>query len=420
MRLPFYECLILVGIHSYLGLHVIKRQVIFVDLALAQIAALGTLIAFLFGIMPHTMGAYWFSLGLTAVAAALFAFCRFREGAIPQEAIIGLVYAIAAATAILLIDKAPHGAEHLKEIMTGSILWVKASTVETAAVVYTAVGVFHYLFRKKFILISTDPEGAWEQGVNVRLWDFLFYLSFGLVITLSVDTAGVLIVFVFLVAPAIIAISLTGRWFYQILIGWTLGTVVTVTGLFISYVGDMPTGPAVIGAYALALIATAIVAHIARAEDRRVAMKHTGAAVIVVAGMLGLLLTAGHLIGKRRQGHQVTAPDRSSQTADPKAEGPLTPIENIEQIRQRLANAAAPKEESDLICRAFEIDQAAAVRLALDFLEKDPPCFFRQDVANHLNVLLDGEARFDTGKPFCASENQRAAAKVKEKFQEPR
>ena len=140
----FCECLVLVGIHSYLGIHVIKRKVIFVDLAFAQIAALGTLIAFLFGIPPHTLSSFAFAVSFSAMGAAVFSLSRFRRSKVPQEAIIGLVYAIAAAMTILVIDKAPHGAEHLKEILTGAILWVKWESVLTAAIVYSAIGLFHY------------------------------------------------------------------------------------------------------------------------------------------------------------------------------------------------------------------------------------------------------------------------------------
>ncbi len=260
----FCECLVLVGIHAYLGIHVIKRQIIFVDLAIAQIAALGALIAFMFGVEPHTFASYWFSLGLATIGAAIFALCRFKDGKVPQEAIIGLVYAIAAAMAILLIDKAPHGAEQLKDILTGSILWVQWKSIATAAVVYSVVGVIHYVFRDKFMLISTDPEAAIKKGLNIRVWDFLFFFLFGVVITLSVDVAGVLIVFVFLVAPAITAISITNRLLWQLMIGWGLGLVVTVMGLVASYLWDLPTGPAIIACYAALIVLLSSALHVLR------------------------------------------------------------------------------------------------------------------------------------------------------------
>ncbi len=270
MLLPaFFECVVLVGIHAYLGIHVIKRQIIFVDLALAQIAALGALAAYLFGVQPHTWGSYLFSLGMATIGAAVFAVCRFRDSKIPQEAVIGLVYAIAAAMAILLIDKAPHGAEQLKDILTGSILWVKWQSIATAAVVYSVVGLIHFVFRDRFFLISTDPEAARQKGLNVRAWDFLFFFLFGVVITLSVDVAGVLIVFVFLVAPAIMAISITDRLSSQLLIGWGLGLLVTILGLFASYVWDLPTGPAIIGCYAVVVVVLSGLLHILRAGRPR-------------------------------------------------------------------------------------------------------------------------------------------------------
>ncbi|MCK5797237.1 MAG: metal ABC transporter permease, partial [Deltaproteobacteria bacterium] len=208
----FAECLVLVGIHSYLGLHVIKRKVIFVDLALAQIAALGATVGFLFGMSPTSPAAFLYSMAFTFVGAAVFAASRFRKDRVPQEAVIGLVYAIAASTAILVIDKSPHGAEHIKDLLTGTILWVRWPTVLTAAIAYSAVGIFHFVLRHQFIRITEDPEGAFEAGMWVRLWDFFFYLSFGFVISFSVRTAGVLLVFVFLVAPAISAVLLTDRW----------------------------------------------------------------------------------------------------------------------------------------------------------------------------------------------------------------
>lgn len=293
----FCECVVLVGIHAYLGIHVIKRQIIFVDLALAQIAALGALVAFLFGIQPHTWAAYWFSLGLATIGAAIFAVCRFRDSSkIPQEAVIGLIYAIAAAMAILLIDKAPHGAEQLKDILTGSILWVKWKSIAIAAVVYSAVGIVHYVYRDKFMLISADPEAARQKGLNVRAWDFLFFFLFGVVITLSVDVAGVLIVFVFLVAPAIMAISITDRLSSQLLIGWGLGLVVTVLGLVASYVWDLPAGPAIIGCYAVVVLVLSGVLYNLRASNRAIALRNTALASVAFAAVLGLIVLVGRVL----------------------------------------------------------------------------------------------------------------------------
>jgi len=289
MAPAFFECLILVGIHSYLGLHVLRRKVIFVDLALAQIAALGTTVGFLFGVMPGTTGAYWFSLSFAFIGAAVFSISRYRHEKIPQEAIIGLTYAIAASIAILVIDKAPHGAEHIKEILTGSILWVKWETIIKAALVYSVIGVFHYIYRDKFILISEHPEKAYEQGISVRFWDFLFYVTFGIVITHSVGTAGVLLVFVFLVVPAVASMLITDVLWKQLIIGWSLGVFVSVIGLYISYVVDLPSGPTVVAFYGVMLIIIAIVMYLIRAESRKNAMMKIalgiGTTLIVVFGL---------------------------------------------------------------------------------------------------------------------------------------
>ena len=295
----FCECLILVGIHAYLGLHVIRRQIIFVDLALAQIAALGTLAAFLFGIEPHTWASYWFSLGLTTIGAAIFSVCRFREGKVPQEAVIGLIYAITAALAILLIDKAPHGAEQIKDILTGSLLWVKWGAIATALVVYTAVGAVHYIFRNQFWLISENPEEARRLGMRVAWWDFLFFFTFGLVITLSVDVAGVLIVFVFLVAPAIIAVTLTADVGKQLAIGWGLGFLVTLFGLFASYRWDMPTGPAIIGCYALAMILLGAAIYNIRARDHTKAFARTIAFPAALSVTFMMIVAVGKWLARQ-------------------------------------------------------------------------------------------------------------------------
>src|SRR5437773_11633647 len=173
--LPFVASLILTGIHAYLGVHVVERGVIFVDLALAQIAALGATIAILFGMDPHGSAAYWFSLGFTFLGAAIFALVRSRHKRIPLEAIIGITYAVASAGAILAMSKATGETEHLKDMLVGNILAVSKGEVIRTAALYATIGLFHFIFRKKFLLISTNPDEAERQGLNIKLWDFLFY-----------------------------------------------------------------------------------------------------------------------------------------------------------------------------------------------------------------------------------------------------
>lgn len=292
----FCECLVLVGIHSYLGLHVIRRKVIFVDLALAQVAALGTTVGFLFGLAPDSPAAILFSILFTFIAAGVFSLVRLENDRVPQEAVIGLVYAVSAALVILVIDRAPHGAEHIKEVMTGALLWVRWADIALAAAVYAAVGLVHWLLRGPFLLISRDPGEALRQGYKVRLWDFLFYLTFGVVISISVRTAGVLLVFVFLVVPAITATLITNRLLWQLVIGWAMGVVVTVLGLSLSYVADMPSGPTVVAFYGAALGAAAVAIYVARRRTWRAAL-HVVAGAGVAATVAAVVVFGGQALG---------------------------------------------------------------------------------------------------------------------------
>ena len=244
--LPFIASLILTGIHAYLGVHVVERGVIFVDLALAQIAALGATIAILAGIDPHGRGAYWISLAFTFLGAGIFALVRAHRGRIPLEAFIGISYAVASAGAILAMSKATGETEHLKDMLVGNILAVSKQEVITTAALYGAIGLFHFIFRKRFLLISTDPEEAARQGISIGLWDFLFYASFGFVVTSSVAIAGVLLVFCYLIVPSVGAMLFADRIGPRLAIGWTMGTLVSALGCYLSVYMDLPTGATIV------------------------------------------------------------------------------------------------------------------------------------------------------------------------------
>lgn len=254
MAAPFAVCLVLTGIHTYLGTHVLARGVIFVDLALAQIAALGTTAAFLMGYAVESAAAYWVSLAFTFVGAAVFSLSRKDEDRVPQEAIIGITYVVASALAILAVDRAPHGAEHIKYLLVGSVLWVTWTEVLKTAGIYALVGLFHYIYRDRFIKISNDPEGARAEGLNLALWDFLFYASFGFVITSSVRIAGVLLVFSFLIVPSVISALFTRSLTARLIIGWTLGFLVSAVGSVLSFTLDLPTGAAIVVTFGGALL----------------------------------------------------------------------------------------------------------------------------------------------------------------------
>jgi len=254
MWVPFLMCLVLTGIHAYLGLHVIAREVVFVDIALAQIAALGATAAILVGFDVESRVAYAFALGATFLGALVLCLTRSRERRVSQEAIIGVVYAVSAAAAVLLVDRAPHGAEHLRSMLVGNILTASGGHVGQVAVLYGAIGLLHWFCRRPFFLISTNPDEAFRQGWRVRLWDFLFYATFGVVVTTSVRIAGVLLVFSYLIVPALAGIAVGGSMARRLLIGWGFGTLVSLIGMVASAVLDLPTGATVVCAFGFTLL----------------------------------------------------------------------------------------------------------------------------------------------------------------------
>ncbi len=252
---PLVACMVIVAIHSYLGLHVIGREVIFVDLSLAQMAALGSTVAVFAGHEPDAPASFWYALGFTSLGAVLFALTRSKtKTRVPQEAIIGIVFVVASAAALLVADQAPRGGEAIKDILVGSLLWVGWAPIGRLAVVYVLVGIFHYIMRQRFCTISLDPEKATREGWNIRWWDFWFYLSFGVVITFSVPIVGVLLVFSFLVVPAAIAYQFAERWRPLTIIAWIAGMIASTAGIFLSFHYDLPTGPVVVCVFGLLLI----------------------------------------------------------------------------------------------------------------------------------------------------------------------
>jgi zinc/manganese transport system permease protein len=260
---PFVACMILVAMLSYLGLHVIAREVIFVDLSLAQMAALGSLSALLFHVPPESATTYVFALLATAIGAFLFALTRTSghgpgRGRVPQEAFIGIVYVVSSAAAVLVANKVPGGGEAVEKTLVGSLLWVTWPKIRNLALAYAALGVFHFVLRRRFLTISFHPEQADAQGWNIRLWDFVFYLSFGVVITLAVPIAGVLMVFSFLVVPAVIANLFTADKRQLTIISWSSGALASILGLWLSYTKDLPTGPLVVCMYGVLLVLAAV------------------------------------------------------------------------------------------------------------------------------------------------------------------
>ncbi len=254
MLTPLAAALLLVGTHGYLGVHIIARGVIFVDLALAQVAALGFTAATLIGFAPGSLETYLAGVGATLVGAFVLSLSRIEHEYVTQEALIGVVYVVASAATILLASKAPRGSEHVEELLTGTLLWVTWSEIWKTAAIYAVVFAIHWALRRRFLLMSLHPEEAAARGWRLSRWDFLFYALFGIVVTSSVGIAGVLVVFTFLVIPAVIAFMFVTTPYRLVAVAWAVGLVATLAGLLASFSFDLPTGPIIVCSFGLALL----------------------------------------------------------------------------------------------------------------------------------------------------------------------
>lgn len=255
---PITACVLLPWLLVYLGLHVVQRGIIFVDIAMAQMASLGICIGVLWQFEPDSFAAYAIALGVTLVGAAVFALTGKRATRVPQEAIIGISYVIAAAAAVLLLSRSAHGNEEIRNMLVGDITVVSATEVWKCFAVFLAVGAFHFALRKNFLLVSFGRDEAVRRGVRVGWWDFLFYATFGVVVTVFVRIAGVLLVFSYLIAPAVCAVSLVRSIPARLLVGWAVSLVGSIAGLFLSYWWDLPSGAAIVCTLGAMLVVTAL------------------------------------------------------------------------------------------------------------------------------------------------------------------
>jgi zinc/manganese transport system permease protein len=290
LALPFAACVVFIGIHAYLGIHVLRRQIIFADLALAQLSALGATVAFAVGHAPTSLAGFGYTFAFTALGAVLLAASRPLARRLGQEAFIGILYVVATALTILVVDRLPQGAEHVKAMLVGSILTVGPRDLTKFIVLYGALGVFHVLARRPILALS---ETSGDAGPRALIWDFLFYLSFGLAVTSSVAAAGVLLVFCFLIIPAVIGSLFAARVPIQLAIGWAAGTLASAGGLVGSFALDLPTGAALVVAFALTLGLAGLMKYLVwgDAAQRR---RHGRRAARAVAGCgAALLLGSG-------------------------------------------------------------------------------------------------------------------------------
>jgi zinc/manganese transport system permease protein len=259
MGLPFFRnalfaSLVLAGIHAYLGFHVVRRGVIFVDLGLAQMAALGVAIGVVVGVHGDPVASYALALAMTLVGAASFAWLRTQERRVPLEAFIGIVFATAQAMVFLVLEKSPAGPEHLKETLVGTLFTIAPSKVLKTAVLYAVIGAMHVLLRRPFFEITNDPQGAQARGRRLFAWDFLFYATFGFVVTSSVQIAGVLLVFGLLVIPAVAGLMTTSRPAGALAVGWIFGFLGSFVGLLASIRLDLPAAPTILVSLTVFLI----------------------------------------------------------------------------------------------------------------------------------------------------------------------
>jgi zinc/manganese transport system permease protein len=266
MKWPLLACLLLPGLLVYLGLHIVRREIIFVDLALAQVAALGTCVGILLHYEASSWESYALSLGFTFVGAGIFTMTRFHNHRVPQEALIGIVYVVTAALGILLLSRSPEGNEELRRTLIGEVLLVTPAQVLRTFALYVAIALVHFFCRKKFFAITFEPDHSETKCMAIHWWDFLFYAMFGWVVTSFVQIGGVLLVFSFLIVPAVCANFLADKLSTKLLIGWVTATAASVAGLYASYALDLPTGAAIVCTLGIALVLTIIVSTFRRAK----------------------------------------------------------------------------------------------------------------------------------------------------------
>lgn len=293
LALPLAACIAFVLIHAYFGVHVLKRRIVFADLALAQLSALGATVAFANGYPPAGAAGFTYAFAFTLLGAALLACTRPLATMMSQEAFVGIVYVVASAATVLVIDRSPQGAEHVKQMLIGSILMVDGEQVLRFAALYALIGVLHWLARRPLLALSNRDAAAPGTGAAVLAWDFLFYASFGVVVTSSVTTAGVLLVFSFLIVPAVIG-SLFARELSRVLvIAWGAGLAASAAGLAAAYAFDLPTGAAIVSAMGCALVAAGAIRTLWSAAHETSLRRRRGALLITAGVALGMVLVSG-------------------------------------------------------------------------------------------------------------------------------
>ena len=437
--LPFLIALEMIAILGYMGIHVLKREVIFIDIALAQVAAAGAIAAHLaFGAHSDSAAGYACAFAGTLVAAGFFSLTRRRVVQIPLEAIIGVTYAIAAALALFLVGVAPGGHVHIQQMLAGSILWATPRDVIVCGVVFAAVGLCFFAFRKPLGKISDDYEGSVREGMNTVAWDFLFYALFGIVITLAVRIAGVVVVFAFLIIPATLSAIFAKGWGARVVITWISGAVAAGLGLLFADRFDFSVGPAIALFLGLGLICSALLRQI-RVPKAATAVGSLSAAVVLLVWFASLSGSSSSA-DVNPQAQPGRSPDTLAWNGADAGEAAKTPAhhaghhaahhetsagETPEVDPARVARIEDPGElvrifdgASDMeirtaaVIRLLDVEPREGARLALEFLRDDPPFLFRRGVVDKLYDVSGQTVKYDIEEPFGSTANQRAAAAI--------
>jgi zinc/manganese transport system permease protein len=416
LGLPLLACVTTVGILAPLGLHVLQREIIFIDIAVAQVVAVAVIAAHtLLGTHADSWLAQGCGLGAALLIAALYALVRRRVPQIPLEAVIGVTYAIAAAGALFLVGVAPGGHVHVQHMLAGSILWVTWRDLLVAVPVFALVGLGCALLHRPLERISRDYRAAGRAGLRVVWWDFLFYGLIGLVITFAVQIAGVVLVFAFLIIPATISALVATSWRVRLLVAWAAGLLGSGLGLGFAARLDFSVGPAV----ALLLGALLVAVALGRVTPRRLA----------VAGGAGLLLGYVVLLATAASSDPGSPPPLEPAAHQPElrpavpepATPPPTPLSQLTtmaELEARFAASSRPDQQCEVVEQALALEPAAAAGLALRFLEGDPPLFYRQAVVTELDRHL-GPTGLDPTRAWSAPVNREAATALRSRLAAP-
>jgi len=411
LGLPLIVALELTLILGYVGIHVLKREIIFIDISMAQVAAVGAIVAHLaFAAHGDSMVGYLCAFGATLIVAIFYSIVRRRDIQIPLEAVIGVTYAVAAALALFLVGVAPGGHVHIHQMLAGSILWATPGDVALCGVVFAAAGLCFYMFRKPFARISDDYEGAVRQGVNAVAWDFVFYALVGIIITVAVRIAGVVVVFTFLIIPATLSAIFAEDWGKRLIITWISGGVAAGVGLLFADAFDFSVGPAIALFLGVALILTALLRRL-RATKTVSAAVSLAAAVILFVWFLSL---SGSLDSPAT--NPMTAPDNSPAPAlhhevdiEENEQLDLNQIKLISETTKLegiFSNSYDMEVRTEVVLRLFEVNPPEGTRLALEFLMTNPPLLFRQSIVNELMGVSPQMTNYNIEEPFNSAHNQ--------------